>query len=158
MDPITLAPIRLTQPAYFRLLVKLQLRKSGWIYLLLLVMGGLLLSLYDGEPFHLFLICFSFGWPFLMAAWLFAWSRRKDNQRVYEERHFVLDEEKMVGTTPGGGRSEIPWSYVQRMVEVDGRYLLYISAGQMIILDKDAFPDEAATQRFLGWVRKALKK
>ena len=63
MDPITLDPIRLTQPAYFRLLVKLQLRKSGWMYLLLLVMGGLLLSLYDGEPFHLFLICFSFGWP-----------------------------------------------------------------------------------------------
>ncbi len=158
MDPITLAPIRLTQPAYFRLLVKLQLRKSGWMYLLLLVMGGLLWSLYDGEPFHLFLICFSFGWPVLMAIWLYAWSRRKDNQRVYEERRFVLDEEKLVGTTPGGGRSEIPWSYVQRMVEVDGRYLLYFSAGQMVILDKAAFPDSAGEQRFLGWVRKAVKK
>lgn len=158
MDPITLAPIRLTQPAYLRLLVKLQLRKSGWMYLLLLVMGGLLVGLYDGDPFHVFLICFSFGWPFLMAIWLYVWSRRKDNQRVYEERRFVLDEEKLVGTTPGGGRSEIPWSYVQRMVEVDGRYLLYISAGQMIILDKAAFPDGAVEQRFLGWVGKALKK
>lgn len=158
MDPIALAPIRLTQPAYFRLLVKLQLRKSGWMYLLLLVMGGLLLSLYDGEPFHLFLICFSFGWPFLMAIWLYAWSHRKDNQRIYEERRFVLDAEKLVGTSPGGGRSEIPWSYVQRMVEVDGRYLLYISAGQMVILDKAAFPDGAAERRFLGWVRKAVKK
>jgi hypothetical protein len=158
MDPITLAPIRLTQLEYFRLLVKLQLRKSGWMYLLLLVMGGLLWIRYDGEPFHLFLICFSFGLPFVMAIRLYAWSRRKDNQRVYEERSFVLDEEKLVGTTPGGGRSEIPWSYVQRMVEVDGRYLLYISAGQMVILDKAAFPDGAAEQRFLAWVRNAVKK
>jgi hypothetical protein len=35
---------------------------------------------------------------------------------------------------------------------IDDRYLLYISAGQMIIIDREAFPDAAAEQRFCQWM------
>jgi hypothetical protein len=37
-------------------------------------------------------------------------------------------------------------------MEIDGRHLLYLTAGQMIILDKSAFPDAEAEQRFLVWL------
>jgi hypothetical protein len=152
MDTIELAPMRLTRSAFFRLLVMLRARKSGWIYALFLLVG--ILSLIYGPqeqaPLGLLLIVL----PFIMLAVLLHWAIRKDNQHVYEERSFVLDEEKLIGITAGGGRSEVPWSYVKRLVEIDGRYLLYISAGQMIILDKVAFPDKASEERFLYWVNK----
>ncbi|MEX1133033.1 MAG: YcxB family protein [Flavobacteriales bacterium] len=152
METICLKPIRLTRSAYFRLLVKIRLRKTGWLYALLLVMGFFYLVKWSGEPLHMFITILCFGWPLFMLAWFYVWTGRKDNRNIYEERYFVLDEEKAVGTTPGGVRSEIPWSYVQRVVEVDGRYLLYISAGQMLILDKLAFPDKDSEARFLSWV------
>lgn len=158
MDAIALKPIKLDRSAYFRLLVKIRLRRNGWLYGLLIAMGLFYLITWNGQPFHAFITLLCFGWPLLMLAWFYVWTWRKDNQVIYEERSFLLDEQKLMATTPGGGRSEIPWSYVQRMVEVDGRYLLYISAGQMIILDKAAFPDGAAEQRFLGWVKKVVNK
>jgi hypothetical protein len=37
-------------------------------------------------------------------------------------------------------------------VEIDGRYLLYISAGQMLIMDKAAFPDAAGEVQFRQWL------
>jgi len=151
-EAITLHPMQLTPMSYFRLLVRLKLRKSGWLYGLLILMGLFYLYTWDGEPLHTFITVFSLAWPLIMLVWLYAWAHRKDNKRIFEERRFVLDPEKLVGTTPGGGRSEIPWSYIQRTTEIDGRYLLYLTAGQMIILDKAAFPDAEAEQRFLGWL------
>jgi hypothetical protein len=157
MASIELSPVRLSRQSYFRLLLALQWRKSGWLHALCLLLGGLLWIGYDGEPLHLFLISACLGWPVVMVVWLFAWTRRKDNQRIYEERWFVLDEQKLLGTTPGGGRSEIPWSYVQRTMEIDGHLLLFLSAGQMIILDRSAFPDAASEQRLRSWIAAAKR-
>lgn len=89
---------------------------------------------------------------------LYHWAYRKDNDRLFEERSFLLNEQHLVGTTSRGGRSEIPWSSMQRMVEIDGRYLLYLSAGQMIIMDKAAFPDRSLEERFLFWVKDIQRK
>ena len=154
MDTIRLKPMRLTRAAYFRLLVKIRLRTIGWLYGLMLVLGLFYLINWSGEPLHMVITMLCLGWPVFMLAWFYAWTGRKDNRGIYEERCFVLDQEKAVGTTPGGGRSETPWSYVQRMVDLDDRYLLYITAGQMLIFDKAAFPDKDSEVRFLSWLNK----
>ena len=158
MDALALKPLKLDRSAYFRLLVKIRLRRNGWLYALLIAMGLYYLFTWTGEPFHAFITALCFGWPLFMVAWIYVWTGRKDNRVIYEERSFVLDEQKMVAATPAGGRSEVPWTYVQRMVEIDGRYLLYISAGQMIVLDKAAFPDRAAEERFIAWLKHVKRK
>lgn len=154
METIELAPMRLTRSAFFRLIVMLRVRKSGWIYAVFLLVG--IVSVAYGPKEQALLGLLLIALPFIMLAVLWHWAIRKDNQHVYEERRFVLDEEKLLGITAGGGRSEVPWNYVKRLVEIDGRYLLYISAGQMIILDKLAFPDRASEERFLSWVNKVM--
>jgi len=152
MDSITLKPMSLDRQAYFRLLVKIKLRKSGWLYGLLIAMGLFYLFTWNGEPLHTFITVFSFVWPLVMLVWFYVWTGRSDNARIYEERRFTIDAEKIIGTTPTGARGEIPWSHVVRVMEIDGRYLLYISAGQMLILDKAAFPDAASEAQFREWL------
>lgn len=152
METITLAPQRLTRPAYFRLLVKIKLRKSGWLYGLLLAMGLVYLFTWSGEPLHTFITVFSFVWPLVMLVWFYVWTGRSDNARIYEERRFTIDADRITGTTPSGARGEIPWSHVVRVMEIDARYLLYISAGQMLIMDKSAFPDSNAEAQFRQWM------
>ncbi len=152
MDSITLKPMRLTRQAYFRLLVKIKLRKSGWLYGVLIALGVLYLFTWNGEPLHTFFTVFIFAWPLVMLVWFYVWTGRSDNSRIYEERHFTIDAERIIGITPSGARGEIPWSHVVRVLEIDGRYLLYISAGQMLILDKAAFPDAASEARFRLWL------
>jgi hypothetical protein len=152
MDAIVLRPMRLTRKAYFRLLVLLRIRKAGWLYATLLVTGLFLLIVAGNNPLLIFAGMFNLLWPLVMLAWLYVWTCRKDNEGIYEERNFVLDPDKLLGTTPGGACSEVPWSYIKRLVMIDDRYLLYISAGQMIIIDREAFPDAAAEQRFRQWM------
>jgi hypothetical protein len=150
MGSITLKPMRLTRQAYFRLLVKLWARRFGWVYGLFLLVG--LYAILLGSPVLAVYGALLLALPLIRLVLLYAWSRRGDNARIYEERHFTITGEKIVGTTPSGSRAEIPWSHVVRVMEIDGRYLLYISAGQMLILDKAAFPDAASEDRFRQWL------
>ena len=158
MDQIHLKPMRLTRKAYFRVMVLLKVRKDGWLYVALIAMGLFLLVTVKDDHMQFFIALVAFAWPLFVLVWFYAWAHRKDNVRMYEERIFVLYPDKLVGTTPGGGRSELPWSYMQRVVEVDGRILLYISAGQMVILDRSSFPDRDAEQRFRQWLAAGMKK
>jgi hypothetical protein len=150
METITLAPMRLTRPAYLRLLVLIWVRKTGWLYGLFILVGCYAVVLGSAGLAVYGLLLFAL--PLIRLGVLYAWTLRKDNARIYEERHFTINEERIIGTTPSGGRGEIPWSHVVRVLEIDGRYLLYISAGQMLILDKAAFPDAAAEARFRQWL------
>lgn len=147
---ITLAPQRLTRRAYFRLLVKIWARKAIWLYVPYVLIGlyALLIGPPGLAPYGALLLAL----PLLRIGMLYAWSARKDNARIYEERHFTINEERIIGTTPSGAGGEVPWSHVVRVLEIDGRYLLYISAGQMLIMDKAAFPNAAAEARFRQWL------
>lgn len=140
--------MRLTRKDYFRLLVLLRIRKAGWLYAALLVMGVFLFIVAGDNPLLVYIGLFNLLWPFVVLTWIYVYTLRKDNEVVYEERRMVIHPEKLIGTTPGGASSEVPWSYIKRVVIIDGRYLLYISAGQMIIIDKEAFPDISAEERF----------
>lgn len=157
MEPITLEPTRLTRKSYFRLLMLIKLRKTGWLYGMMVVMGLFLLFTAGTDRVQLFIALFALVWPFVVVLWFYVWTQRKDNARVYDERTFVLYPDKLVGTTLGGSLSEIPWSFFQRVVEIDGRILLYLTAGQMVILERSAFPDTAAEQRFREWLAAGMK-
>lgn len=157
MEPITLEPTRLTRKSYFRLLMLIKLRKTGWLYGMMVVMGLFLLFTAGTDRVQLFIALFALVWPFVVVLWFYVWTQRKDNARVYDERTFVLYPDKLVGTTLGGSLSEIPWSFFQRVVEIDGRILLYLTAGQMVILERSAFPDTAAEQRFREWLAVGMK-
>lgn len=150
MEPITLAPMRLSRPAYFRLLVMIWVRKTGWLYGLFILVGFYAVVLGSAGLAVYGLLLFAL--PLVRLGVLYSWTLRKDNARIYEERQFTMDAERIIGTTPSGARAEVPWSHVVRVVEIDGRYLLYITAGQMLILDKAAFPDAAAEARFRQWL------
>jgi hypothetical protein len=155
MEVIQLNPMRLTRSAYFRLMVKIWLHKMAWIYAFFMVVGLFALFAWHGAELYGFILL---SLPLTRLAVLLWWVLHKDNRSVYEERSFAINGEKIIGTTPSGSRGEIPWSHVVRVLEIDDRYLLYISAGQMIILDKSAFPDRAAEEHFLSWVKPLIKR
>lgn len=152
MEAITLETIHLSRKSYFRLLMLIKLRKNGWLYGVMIMMGLFLLFTAGTDRVQFFIALFALVWPFVTVLWFYVWTQRKDNARVFDERTFVLYPDKLVGTTAGGSLSEIPWSYFQRVVEIDGRILLYLTAGQMVILERSAFPDTAAEQRFREWL------
>lgn len=154
MDAIQLHPMRLSKAAFFRLLVKLWLRKLGWLYGVFVLVGLFGLFVLDGVS-HLALILLAL--PLVRLAVLAWWTLNKDNRSFFEERNMTLDEQRIVTTTSSGARAEFPWSSVVRLRAIDGRYLLYLSAGQMLIVDKAAFPDQASEERFLGWLNRSIK-
>lgn len=155
MERIELFVPKIDPWAYFVLLVKLRLRRFGWLYGIFCFIGlfQLTSSVANPEMDHLGILLLSF--PLIMAAFLCYWAYRKDNHSMLEERHFVIDQEKLVGTGRSGSRGEIPWSSIQRVVEIDDKFLLYISADQMIILPKSVFDDQGMLDQFRSWLQAA---
>ncbi len=154
MDTIELQPFRITSRAFFLLLVKLRLRRFGWLYGCFLLIGMFTLITKIDVLLGLLLISF----PLIMLGVLYYWAFRKDSRQLLEERRFLLNEHQLEVITSGGARSELPWSYIQYIVEINGHYLLYLSVGQMILIDKVAFPDRSSEERFLFWVKDIKRK
>ncbi|MCB0767781.1 MAG: YcxB family protein [Flavobacteriales bacterium] len=158
MERIELSVDRIEPWQYFKLLVKLRLRRVGWLYALFCAIGlfQLTSSSMDHSVDHLGFLLLSL--PLVMVGVLWYWAYRMDNRAMLEARHFTLDPDKLVGTTQDGSRGEIPWNRIQRVLEIDAKVLLYVSAGQMIILPRSAFLDIADLTRVKSWVQASKKE
>ncbi|WKZ65196.1 MAG: hypothetical protein QY325_10535 [Flavobacteriales bacterium] len=150
MDAITLKPMRLTRSVYPWLLMKAWLRKAWWLHAVFVGVGACaFLSAAGALRFHGLVL---FSLPVIRMVVLAAWASRKDNQQVNEERRFTVDADRFVGTTSSGARSEVPWSYVVRVSELDRLCQRCTSAGRMPIPAKPDLSGTDAVERFRRWI------
>ena len=106
----------------------------------------------DGSAFAAFMMGFALVYPVVLYAWLFIWCHLPRNRMIYEERTAELNAEGLKVVAANGARSEVPWSYVRKVEEIVGYFLLHIGAGRMILLEKAGFPGEADIVTFKGWL------
>lgn len=151
-DAILLKPLKLTPARYFRVVAAIRF-KRGWAMLLFILSAGVFfLFNQDGSAFTFFMAGFGLGYPFVLLIWLFVWCRLPRNRLIYEERTAELNTEGVKVVAANGARSEVPWSYVQKMEELAGYFLLHIGAGRLILLERVGFPNEESIATFKGWL------
>ena len=152
MEAITLAPSRLTPWRYFGIIAVLRLRRTWWALAVCLVGGVYLLTRTDADLTIRALGWFGVGYPLIVYVYILVWCYLPKNRVVYEERRTEMNAERLLVDTEKGARSEVPWSYVRRVQETAGQFLLHIGAGRMILLPKASFRSAEDIATFKRWI------
>lgn len=149
--PIHLKPFALTPKEYLEVLIRLRTGKVGWLYALMPIAGLILLMGSGGNSFVQLLALVNLLYPFVILLLLYRFTRLKANRTVYETRSVYFDADGMTITTEGGAKSEVPWKYVTDRRELKRWYILYVTAGSFVFLDRSTFPDKDTETMFRTW-------
>lgn len=139
---ISTKKIKLSASDYFKILMKLYIRKRGWLFatlLLFVISIPLRQTKSDLDIFLLFLIVL-YPLAIVIQHWSFAHSQL--NRIFHLERFFEVYEDKITGHLEDGTNNEIPIKYFIKHIELKKYYILYISKNQFITIPKHSFKDE----------------
>ncbi|MDT0558827.1 YcxB family protein [Ichthyenterobacterium sp. W332] len=111
-------------------------RKSWWIYLLLILVAILNLNKFKTDSFSSFIVIFGFCYPLFITVYLYFWSL--SNNSLNKPIHMSFDNSVLIIESEGT-ESKIPISNIQKVINYKQFWLLYISKGQFINVNKDIF-------------------
>lgn len=97
------------------------------------------LTLPRDETFALAFVVFLIGYPLLTVLVLFLWTHQRSNQIHYGRRTLAFDRYELIAEHENGFKMHLPVSMIERVVKRKSYWLLYISAGQFIYVDRKAF-------------------
>ena len=125
--------------------LKLRVKKSWWLYTLLLLHSTFLLLFFDEHNTGaIFFIAFGYGYPLLLVAVLYRYSQ---NEIFFTPRRLNIDEEK-ISSNFDDGYTEISWKHILKLKFMHGYWLLYISKNQFIYIPTSAFKSETDLNAF----------
>lgn len=136
---ITTKKFRLTKKEYFMFLVRLELKRRGWLFAFMWIFSTLVLFTGKKDSFSVFIIVVGFMYPFLTIYkyWIFANS--KDNKVIFYERQHEIFSDRINSGMGKISKSTIQVQNFIKVFELKDLYLLYISKGQTIFLPKRIF-------------------
>lgn len=130
---------------YLKILLRLQLRKSWWVYLLLIINAVVLAPRFGTDQFATFMFVLSILYIFFMFFYLVWFTKAKDNRNIYSSRQLNFGPEKIVAYSGGTTlfdtptTSEVANSQVVRTAKVGNFWLLYLSRAQFIVVPRSIF-------------------
>ncbi|OIV42754.1 hypothetical protein BKM63_07740 [Flavobacterium johnsoniae] len=136
---ITTKKFQLTKKEYFMFLVRLELKRRGWLFAFMWVFSAFVLFIGKKDSFSVFIIVVGFMYLLLKIYkyWLFANS--KDNKVIFYERQHEIFSDRINSGMGKISKSTIPVQNFIKVFELKDLYLLYISKGQTIFLPKRIF-------------------
>jgi hypothetical protein len=135
---------------YFNIVLKTRIKKRGWLYGLIILLGLIHLYLYlinDVESSIVWAI-FCFLYPLFIYIYLYRFSYSKDQREFLDEKQLFFDAEKIKIVENDGGQGEFPYSRINRVKTEKDFWMLYISKSQFIYVPKNIFYTEADCKEF----------
>jgi hypothetical protein len=140
---------QLTKKEYFMFLVRLELKRRGWLFLFMWMFSAFVLFTGKQDSFSIFIIVVGFMYPVLTIYkyWIFANS--KDNKIIFYERQHEIFSDRIISGMGEISNSTVPMQNFVKVFELNDLYLLYYTKGQAIFLPKRIFK----TQEDENWFR-----
>lgn len=135
--------IQLTTSTFFSTLLNVYLKKRWWLIIWILIIGILVSTGKRRESTEIFIMIFSFAYPFVIAFQYWRFANSKDNKVFLLEREYEISNDKIIGTLSDGTSSTILIEHFVKVLKLKTSFLLYISKTQFIYIPKDAFKTEA---------------
>lgn len=132
---------QLTADEYYKLLVRLFFQKSGWVFLVGLL-SGIVLIVLNNRPLGVFLILFCIIYPIYNVVKCRKYSQKKENQAIYLPRVFRLTEGFFEAKVGEEDYSKQSWENFSSIKEIPGYFMVYVTASSFIIIPKSAFKSE----------------
>lgn len=123
---------------YTKIILSKRLKKSWWLYLLMLALGFYYLPKFGDDSFSTFFTLFSFSYPFLMFTYLYFWANSKDHQPIFSKTNLSFDNEFMY-LERNGNETKLNPNSIQKIISNTNYWMLYISKGQFIYIPKNIF-------------------
>lgn len=139
---------------YFKIVLSNRLKRSWFIYLVMILGATALLNLENRDKLIHFLIILGYLYPVYTLVYLYFWSRSRDNKTFFTERSIEFDEDKFIIRSTDGGMAEIPYSSIIRVAERKKYYLLYLAKSQFLYVPFDVFLNG---EDFEGFIQKVKR-
>lgn len=131
-------PYNLTQEIYTRIVIKKRIKKSWWLFALMLLLSFVNLSKFGKDNMSTFMVIFGFTYPFITFIYLYFWSRSKNNNMLFEIMDMSFDNSNLHFKRTGN-ESKIPALNISKVVSEKEFWMLYIQQGNFIYVPKDIF-------------------
>jgi hypothetical protein len=135
--------IQLTTKTLFSTLLNVYFKKRWWLIIWILIIGILVSTSRKRGSTEIFIMLFSFAYPFLIAFQYWRFSNSKDNKVFLLEREYEVLEDRIVATLSDGTSSTIMIKHFVKVIKLKNAYLLYSSKTQFMYIPKNAFHSES---------------
>lgn len=146
--PIQTIPFELSPITYYKIVAVNRLRRYWWLYLGCMLIATNHIWDFGKTDFDTFLVLFGFLYPPFLFFYLFIWTTSSKNKAIFSQRQLSMDENMIIAVDADGAKSEIPLSYVNRVVQRKAYWLLYIAKGQFIYIPRSAFSSDEDVSAF----------
>lgn len=138
---------KLTRNIYAKIIIAKRLKKSWWLYALMVILGVLYLPKFGKDHFSTFFVIFSFLYPLAIITYLYFWANSKGHQPIFSETKLSFDE-SFLYFERNNNETKLSPDTIQNTVSHSDYWLLYISKGQFIYIPKNIFFSEEDYYKF----------
>jgi hypothetical protein len=138
---------QLTPSTYYKIVVRLHLQKTWWLYALCFLFSIKYLLTGDRSSFAIFVIIFGMVYLPAVLTYYYFWATSVKNKILFLDRQVTIENDKMI-ITSDGIFNELPFKHIQKTIETKDYLLLYIAKTQFIYLPKFAFDKSTDIEEF----------
>lgn len=130
---------QLTKKEYFMFLVRLELKRRGWLFAFMWMFSTFVLFTGKKDSLSFFIIIVGFIYPILTIYKYWSFANSNENKIIFNERQHEIFPDKIVSRMGEISESTIPVQNFIKVFELKDLYLLYISKGQSLFFPKRIF-------------------
>ena len=130
---------QLNKKEYFMFLVRLELKRRGWLFAFIWIFSTLVLFTGKKDSFSIFIIVVGFTYPVLTIYKYWNFANSKDNKIIFYERQHEIFSDRIISGMGEISNSTIPMQNFIKVFELKDLYLLFLSKGQTLFLPKRIF-------------------
>jgi uncharacterized membrane protein YqjE len=130
---------QLTKNEYFMFLIRLELKRRGLLFALMLMFSIAILFTGKKDSLTVFIIVVGFLYPLLTIFKYWSFANSKENKIIFKERQHEIFHDRIISQMGEISNSTIPVENFIKVFELKDLYLLYIMKGQSLFLPKRIF-------------------
>jgi hypothetical protein len=130
---------QLTKNEYLMFLIRLELKRRGWLFAFMLMFSIAILFTGKKDSLTVFIIVVGFTYPLLTIFKYWRFANSKENKIIFKERQHEIFQDRIITQMGEISNSTIPVENFIKVFELKNLYLLYIMKGQSLFLPKRIF-------------------
>lgn len=148
MTEIQTNSFSMTPAMYFKIVAKTRLKRYWWLYLGCFLIACMFLPDFGAKDLATFMVIMGFFYPPFLFVYLYFWTTSSKNKAVFVKKQLTINNEKILATLVDNINNEIPFSYIQNVIETNEYWLLYVTASQFLYIPKTVFRTTADLNKF----------
>ncbi|MEL0456764.1 YcxB family protein [Flavobacteriaceae bacterium SZ-1-7] len=128
----------LTKKDYAKIIISKRIKKSWWLYAIMIVMGLIYLPSFGKDSFSSFFVLFAFIYPIAIVIYLWVWAYSKGHEPIFSETKLSFDD-NFLYFEQSENETKLSPGTIQNIVSNNDYLLLYISKGRFIYIPKNIF-------------------